>query len=159
VWTHLRRINKYDVPGHEMNADCTHVCVCPLTDGEEGVQRFFNQPLKLFRTSKASGLGSRLEHDGFSGTFQEETCRFRCVAVHRRQRRSHRHVQASIPRFDCSGRCLGCDAVNYCVATGRLARCTKSSPSKDSAVLPCSSLTSRNCASIRVRDPFARKSL
>ena len=55
-WTRWR-INKYDVPGHEMNADCTHVCVCPLTDGEEGVQRFFNQPLKLFRTSKASGAG------------------------------------------------------------------------------------------------------
>ena len=35
-WTHLRRIHKYDVPGHEMNADCTHVCVCPLADGEEG---------------------------------------------------------------------------------------------------------------------------
>jgi hypothetical protein len=38
AWTHLRRIHKHDVPGHEMNADCTHVCVCPLADGEEGVK-------------------------------------------------------------------------------------------------------------------------
>jgi len=30
VWTHLRLIDKHDVSGHEMNADCTHVCVCPL---------------------------------------------------------------------------------------------------------------------------------
>ena len=55
AWTHLRRINKHDVPGHEMNADCTHVCVCPLADGEEGVKCFCNQPLKLFRASKALG--------------------------------------------------------------------------------------------------------
>jgi hypothetical protein len=53
VWTHLRRIHKHDVPGHEMNVDCTHVCVFPLTDGEEGVKRFCNQSLKLFRVSKA----------------------------------------------------------------------------------------------------------
>jgi hypothetical protein len=38
-----------------MNVDCTHVCVCPLADGEEGVKRFCNQPLKLFRASKALG--------------------------------------------------------------------------------------------------------
>ncbi len=55
VWTHLRRIHKHDVTGHEMNADCTHVCVCPLADGEDGVKRFCNQPLKLFRSSKATG--------------------------------------------------------------------------------------------------------
>jgi hypothetical protein len=55
AWTHLRRIHKHDVSGHEMNADCTHVCVCPLSDGEEGVKHFFNQPLKLFRTSKTAG--------------------------------------------------------------------------------------------------------
>jgi hypothetical protein len=55
VWTHLRRIHKHDVPGHEMNADCTHVCVFPLADGEDGVKRFCNQPLKLFRSSKATG--------------------------------------------------------------------------------------------------------
>ena len=38
VWTHLRRIDKHDVPGHEMNADCTHVCVLPpriLVSGHE----------------------------------------------------------------------------------------------------------------------------
>jgi hypothetical protein len=58
-WTHLRRIHKYDVTGHEMNADCTHVCVCPLVDGEEGVKRFCNQPLKLFRTNKASGTDAK----------------------------------------------------------------------------------------------------
>jgi hypothetical protein len=55
AWTHLRRINKHDVPGHEMNADCIHVCVCPLADGEEGVKCFCNQPLKLFRANKALG--------------------------------------------------------------------------------------------------------
>ena len=57
AWTYLRRIHKHDVPGHEMNADCTQVCVCPLSDGEEGVKRFWNEPLKLFRTSKAPGAG------------------------------------------------------------------------------------------------------
>lgn len=57
AWTHLRRIHKHDVPGHEMNADCTHVCVFPLADGEGGVKRFCNQPLKLFRASKALGAG------------------------------------------------------------------------------------------------------
>jgi hypothetical protein len=56
AWTHLRR-RASDVPGHEMNADCTHVCVFPLADGEEGVKRFCNQPLKLFRASKALGAG------------------------------------------------------------------------------------------------------
>ena len=40
-----------------MNAECTHVCVCPLSDGEEGVKRYCNQPLKLFRASKALGAG------------------------------------------------------------------------------------------------------
>jgi hypothetical protein len=39
----------------KMNADCTHVCVCPLSDGEEGVKRYCNQSLKLFRSSKAAG--------------------------------------------------------------------------------------------------------
>jgi hypothetical protein len=29
-WTHRRRIHKHDVSGHEMNTDCTHVCVCPF---------------------------------------------------------------------------------------------------------------------------------
>ncbi len=38
-----------------MNADCTHVCVCPLSDCEEGVKRFCNETLKLFQTSKAPG--------------------------------------------------------------------------------------------------------
>jgi hypothetical protein len=57
AWTYLRRIHKHDVPGHEMNADCTHVCVCPLADGEEGVKCFCNQPLKLFRSNKESGAG------------------------------------------------------------------------------------------------------
>ena len=54
VWTHLRRIDKHDVPGHEMNAECTHVCVCHLSDGEEGVKRYCNTPLKLFRSTKTS---------------------------------------------------------------------------------------------------------
>jgi hypothetical protein len=30
VWTHLRCIDKHDVLGHEINTDCTHVCVYPL---------------------------------------------------------------------------------------------------------------------------------
>ena len=55
AWTYLRRIDKHDVPGHEMHADCTHVCVCPLSDGEEEEKRFCNEPLKLFRASKAPG--------------------------------------------------------------------------------------------------------
>jgi hypothetical protein len=59
AWTYLRRIHKHDVPGHEMNADCTHVCVCPLSDCEEGVKRFCNEPLKLFRASKAPGAAWR----------------------------------------------------------------------------------------------------
>jgi len=57
VWTILRRIDKHDVTGHEMKEDRTHVCVCPLSDGEEGVKRFCNQSLKLFRTSRAAGAG------------------------------------------------------------------------------------------------------
>ena len=57
VWTYLRRIHKHDVPGHAMDEDMTHVCVFPLADGEEGVKRFCNQPLKLFRTSKSLGAG------------------------------------------------------------------------------------------------------
>ena len=54
-WTHLKRIHKHDVSGHEINADCTHVCVCPLSDGKEGVKSFCNQSLKLFRERKAAG--------------------------------------------------------------------------------------------------------
>jgi hypothetical protein len=41
--------------GHAAPMLYTHVCVCPLSDGEEGVKRFCNQPLKLFRASKALG--------------------------------------------------------------------------------------------------------
>ncbi len=41
VWTHLRRINKYDVPGHEMNTDCTHVCVCPLAQRNMQIQMWY----------------------------------------------------------------------------------------------------------------------
>jgi len=60
AWTHLRRINKHDVPGHEMNADCTHVCVCPLADGEEGVKRFCNQPLNFSgRARRREQVGAR----------------------------------------------------------------------------------------------------
>ena len=32
-WTYLRRIHKHDVSGHEMNADCTHVCVVQYPPG------------------------------------------------------------------------------------------------------------------------------
>jgi len=39
-WTHLRHIDKNDVSGHEMNAECTHVGVYPLSDGEGGVKRY-----------------------------------------------------------------------------------------------------------------------
>ncbi len=35
TWTHLRRIHKHDVSGHEMNADCTHVCQDHTRDEKE----------------------------------------------------------------------------------------------------------------------------
>jgi hypothetical protein len=53
VWTHLRRIDKH-VPDHEINEDCSHVCVYPLSDDEDGVIRYYNTVLKLFRTTKTS---------------------------------------------------------------------------------------------------------
>jgi len=54
VWTHLRRIDRHDVTGHGMMSDCTHVCVYPLSDDEDGVKRYCNTRLKLFRTTKTS---------------------------------------------------------------------------------------------------------
>ena len=39
LWKYLRRIDRYDLPGHGMKEDCTHVCVYPLSEGETGVKR------------------------------------------------------------------------------------------------------------------------
>jgi len=75
AWTYLRRIDKHDVPGHEMHADCTHVCVCPLSDGEEEEKRFCNEPLKLSRQTMLLGVSSGVntaETCGFSDDDAEE---------------------------------------------------------------------------------------
>ncbi len=46
VWKHMHRIVKY-------KTDYTHICVCPLTDDEEGSKRYCNTSLKLFRGTKS----------------------------------------------------------------------------------------------------------
>ncbi len=52
IWKHVRRICRHDVPDHAMKADCTHVCVYRLSDGEGGATRYCNKPLKLFRSTR-----------------------------------------------------------------------------------------------------------
>ncbi len=42
IWKNVRRIAKHDVPDRGMKAECTHVCVYRLSDGEEGDQRYCN---------------------------------------------------------------------------------------------------------------------
>ena len=48
IWNHVRRITKHDVPDRGMKIDCTHVCVYPLEEGENGEKRYCNTPLNLF---------------------------------------------------------------------------------------------------------------
>ena len=45
IWNHVRRIAKHDVPDRAMKIDCTHVCVYPLEEGENGEKRYCNTPL------------------------------------------------------------------------------------------------------------------
>ena len=52
IWKHVRRIANHDVPDRGMNAECTHVCVYRLDNGDDGEKRYCNTPLKLFRSSK-----------------------------------------------------------------------------------------------------------
>ena len=53
VWKHMQRITQYNVPDREIKADCTHICVCPLSDDEEGSKSYCNTPLKLLRCTKS----------------------------------------------------------------------------------------------------------
>ncbi len=53
VWKHIQRIVKYNVSDREIQADCSHICVCPLSDEEEGSKCYCNTPLKLFRDTKS----------------------------------------------------------------------------------------------------------
>jgi len=57
IWKHVRRIGNHDVPDRGMNAECTHVCVYRLDNGDDGEKRFCNTPLKLFRSSKVKEAG------------------------------------------------------------------------------------------------------
>jgi hypothetical protein len=53
VWQHLKCITKYNLPDRTITADCTHICVYPLSDDEGGSKRYCNTPLKLFRDTKS----------------------------------------------------------------------------------------------------------
>ena len=57
IWKNVRRIANHDVPDRGMNAECTHVCVYRLDNGEGGEKYFCNTPLKLFRSSKGKEAG------------------------------------------------------------------------------------------------------
>ena len=50
----MQRIANYNVHDRQVKADCTHICVCPLSDDEEGSKRYCNTPLKLFRCTKST---------------------------------------------------------------------------------------------------------
>ena len=78
IWNHVRRIAKHDVPDRAMKIDCTHVCVYPLEEGENGEKRYCNTPLKTFPCLQ--GQGRSMEHIGCTRTFQEEPRRFFCGA-------------------------------------------------------------------------------
>jgi hypothetical protein len=52
VWQHLKRIVKYNFPDCPINADCTHICVYPLSDDEGGSKRYCNTPLNLVWDTK-----------------------------------------------------------------------------------------------------------
>jgi len=52
IWKHVRHITNHDVTDRGMNAECTHVCVYRLDNGDDGEKRYCNTPLKLFRSSK-----------------------------------------------------------------------------------------------------------
>ena len=58
-WKHVRRIAKHDVPDRGMKAECMHVCVYRLDDGEDGEKRYCNTPLNLFRASKSKEESTR----------------------------------------------------------------------------------------------------
>ena len=53
VRKHMQRITKCNVSDREIKEDCTHICVCPLSDDEEGSKRYCNTSLKLFRGTKS----------------------------------------------------------------------------------------------------------
>ena len=81
IWNHVRRIAKHDVPDRAI--DCTHVCVYPLEEGENGEKRYCNTPLKLFRASKAkdaawstsAALGHfKKNHEGSSAARKHQQC-------------------------------------------------------------------------------------
>ena len=83
IWNHVRRIAKHDVPDRAMKIDCTHVCVYPLEEGENGEKRYCNTPLKLFRASKAkdaawstsAALGHfKKNHEGSSAARKQQQC-------------------------------------------------------------------------------------
>jgi len=61
--THLRRIGRHDVPGHEMKSDCTHVCVYPPSDDDDGVKCY---------CPGDQNLECLMDHNGSSRTFQED---------------------------------------------------------------------------------------
>jgi hypothetical protein len=52
VGQHLKRIDKYNLPDRPINADCTHICVYPLSDDEGGSKHSCNTSLKLVRGTK-----------------------------------------------------------------------------------------------------------
>ena len=63
VWKHMQCISKYNVPDRTIKADYTHICVCPLSDDEEGSKRYWM---------------CSMDHILSTRTFQETTSTFKC---------------------------------------------------------------------------------
>jgi hypothetical protein len=80
----VRRIAKHDVSDRGMKAECTHVCVYCLSDGEEGDKRHCNTPLKLFRSSK--GKEATWSTSDALGHLLFFSCFFRSKASYNRSR-------------------------------------------------------------------------
>jgi hypothetical protein len=53
VGQHLKRIDKYNLSDRPINADCTHICVYPLSDDEGGSKCYCNTSLKVVRGTKS----------------------------------------------------------------------------------------------------------
>jgi hypothetical protein len=136
IWKHVRRIAKHDVPDRAMKTECTHVCVYRLDD-EDGEKRYCNTPLKLFRASSAKAAPwSKMRCNQGAARLERHPCRCAAwlvlvtyqndahyeavpVRVRRRERSRYRNKQGRVERLDCSGDCLGCNALDYRVPATR----------------------------------------
>jgi hypothetical protein len=96
LWSHVRSITNHDVSEHGLKVDCTHVCVYPLSDGEGGIKRYYNKPLKLFLSKKgketswntSTELGRfQKNHEDSGSAWQECPLMMSLASVTRRQLR------------------------------------------------------------------------